>query len=64
MKRRLTTGLLLLALTGMSACSDMSESKTTASLEKSYLVSSVHWDEVAAADTTAHVSNNNLIMMR
>ena len=26
--------------------------------------SSIHWDELAAARQSAHVTNNNLIMMR
>jgi len=62
MKQLLTTAIMAIALMGTAACNDMSTGKTTGL--QSMQVSSIRWDEMAAAGTAAHVTNNGLIMMR
>jgi Ni/Co efflux regulator RcnB len=61
--KRLVTGLALIAMmTATVACSD---SRDMAQLSTSTVqLNAVHWDEMAAADTSAHVTNNSLIFMR
>lgn len=62
MKRLITMGLALSLALACTACAEQKTAKT-ASL-KPIQISSVKWDEVAAASSAAHVTNNNLIMMR
>ncbi len=59
MQRLMIASLLLLT----AACDTAGESKT-ATQTKLIQTSAVHWDEVAAASSAAHVNNNGLIMMR
>lgn len=61
MKRFLTTGLLLATALVFSACSDQ---KTAFNSDQGLHLSSVKWDELAAANSAAAVTNNSLIMMR
>lgn len=62
MKRALTRLALLAMMAATAACSD---SRDMAQLSTSTVqLNAVHWDEMAAADTSAHVTNNSLIFMR
>ncbi len=61
MTRYATMTLLVLVAMGMSACGGMEGKKASLGTMQ---VSAVHWDEMAAASTAAHVNNNGLIMMR
>lgn len=63
MKRVFTAAFLLATLVGASACTESATIKKSANAEFMQ-VSSIHWDEVAAADNAARVTNNGLIMMR
>lgn len=60
MQRHIIAGLLLAALMGTSACTDRADKADSGLMQ----VSSIRWDEIAAASSTAHVNNNGLIMMR
>lgn len=55
-----TTVGLIAALMLLSACGE----QQTAKAELPMQVSVLKWDELAAAGSAAHVTNNNLIMMR
>lgn len=59
--KRLIASTLLAACFSTAACSDMDSKHTSL---QTIQVSSVHWDELAAASSAAHVTNNGLIMMR
>lgn len=61
--KRVRNGLLLVILAVVtSACS---ESSSMAQLQTNTVpLNAVHWDELAAAQTSASVNNNNLIFMR
>lgn len=61
MTRLITAAALMLSLLGTTACSDTATKHRALT---NFQVSSVHWDEMAAASTAAHVTNNGLIMMR
>lgn len=63
MKRLLIAAFLLATLAGTSACTDSAGTSKAAETQLMQ-VSSIHWDEVAAADRAASVNNNGLIMMR
>lgn len=63
MKRLLIAAFLVATAAGMSACSESTAGAGTAQAQM-FQVSSIHWDEVTAADRAAHVNNNGLIMMR
>lgn len=57
MRASLVLGLALVA----TACTE--PTRSTAHIGTMQL-SSIQWEEVAAANSAAHVTNNNLIMMR
>lgn len=61
--KRVRTGFVLAMLAVLtSACS---ESSNVAQLQTNTVpLNAVHWDELAAAQTSASVNNNNLIFMR
>lgn len=61
MTRYVMTVAAVFTLLATTACSD---SATKTSAFGTMQISAVHWDEMAAATTSAHVSNNGLIMMR
>jgi hypothetical protein len=63
MKRLLTTGLMLAAALAATACSDQKTALNLNSHEPMHL-SALKWDELAAANSAAVVTNNGLIMMR
>lgn len=63
MKRVWIAALFLAPLLGTSACSESVGSSNRASSQLMQ-VSSVHWEELAAAEGAARVTNNGLIMMR
>lgn len=61
MTRYVMTAAAVFALLATTACSDTT---TKTSAFSNVQVSALHWDEMAAATTTAQVANNGLIMMR
>lgn len=63
MKRVYVAVFLLASLAGLSACTESTRTAKAVDTELMQ-ISSIHWDEVTAADRAARVNNNNLIMMR
>lgn len=61
---RLITTAMIAALLGCTACADNQTKTAAAENVKFTQLSYVKWDEVTAASSAAHVTNNNLIMMR
>lgn len=61
MKRLMHVSLMLSLALAATACTEPTSSVSKVNLVQ---LSSVQWEEVAAANSAASVTNNNLIMMR